>query len=84
MTTSRPEQLSLLDQQEARLIDEEARRRIRDDLDRTLFVEAGAGAGKTTELSTRVVNLVATGIPVTGIAAIRWAIFSRTPWVTSA
>jgi ATP-dependent helicase/nuclease subunit A len=41
--------------------DEAARRRIAEDLDATLFVEAGAGTGKTTALVERVVRLVATG-----------------------
>ena len=50
--------------------DESARRRIRDDLDTTLFVEAGAGAGKTSSLVARIVNLVRSGVPITGIAAI--------------
>lgn len=50
--------------------DEQARERIRSDLDATLFVEAGAGAGKTTALVDRVVNLVLDGIPITSIAAI--------------
>jgi ATP-dependent helicase/nuclease subunit A len=50
--------------------DEAERRRIRDDLDATLFVEAGAGAGKTSSLVARIVNLVRSGIPITGIAAI--------------
>ncbi|MFN3254702.1 MAG: UvrD-helicase domain-containing protein [Ilumatobacter sp.] len=50
--------------------DEADRSRIRNDLDATLFVEAGAGAGKTTALVQRVVNLVRSGIPITSIAAI--------------
>ncbi len=50
--------------------DELARRRISDDLDATLFVEAGAGAGKTSSLVARIVNLVESGIAITGIAAI--------------
>ena len=50
--------------------DEAARRRIRDDLDATLFVEAGAGAGKTSSLVARIVNLVESGVAITGIAAI--------------
>src|SRR4051794_41243538 len=41
--------------------DQAARDRIRDDLDATLFVEAGAGSGKTSALVTRVVALVSTG-----------------------
>jgi ATP-dependent exoDNAse (exonuclease V) beta subunit len=41
--------------------DQAARDRIETDLDATLFVEAGAGSGKTTELVARVVALVASG-----------------------
>jgi ATP-dependent exoDNAse (exonuclease V) beta subunit len=41
--------------------DDEARSRIRDELDTTLVVVAGAGTGKTTELVRRIVNLVRTG-----------------------
>ncbi len=41
--------------------DTAARRRVADDLDATLFVEAGAGTGKTTALVARVTNLVACG-----------------------
>jgi ATP-dependent exoDNAse (exonuclease V) beta subunit len=41
--------------------DQEARDRITDDLDTTLFVEAGAGSGKTTALVNRVLALVTTG-----------------------
>jgi ATP-dependent helicase/nuclease subunit A len=41
--------------------DEPARRRLRGALDDTLFVEAGAGTGKTRELVARVVALVAAG-----------------------
>src|SRR5581483_9497967 len=43
------------------LLDRDSRDRIRDDLDRNLFVEAGAGTGKTRVLVDRVVRLVATG-----------------------
>jgi ATP-dependent helicase/nuclease subunit A len=50
--------------------DEDDRRRIRSDLDATLFVEAGAGSGKTTSLVARIVNLVESGVPITAIAAI--------------
>ena len=50
--------------------DEAQRRRITSDLDATLFVEAGAGAGKTSSLVARIVNLVRSGVPITGIAAI--------------
>jgi len=50
--------------------DEAERERIRTDLDATLFVEAGAGAGKTSSLVERIVNLVRSGVPITGIAAI--------------
>lgn len=41
--------------------DAEARRRIREDLDATLFVEAAAGTGKTTALVSRIVALLRTG-----------------------
>src|SRR5205085_62913 len=44
------------------LVDDAARRAIRDDLGRNLFVEAGAGTGKTTVLVDRVVNLFAQGV----------------------
>jgi len=50
--------------------DEHDRTRIRTDLDHTLFVEAGAGAGKTSSLVDRVVNLVESGVDITAIAAI--------------
>ena len=50
--------------------DEAERERIRTDLGSTLFVEAGAGAGKTSSLVARIVNLVRSGVPITGIAAI--------------
>ncbi len=50
--------------------DEASRVRIRTDLDTTLFVEAGAGAGKTSSLVARIVSLVRAGVPITGIAAI--------------
>ncbi len=51
--------------------DQAARDRIRDDLDTTLFVEAGAGSGKTTALVGRVIALVASGTVELGeIAAI--------------
>ncbi len=43
------------------LPDEAARRRIREDLDTNLLVEAGAGSGKTTALVERMVSLVRTG-----------------------
>ncbi|HEX9294940.1 MAG TPA: UvrD-helicase domain-containing protein [Polyangiaceae bacterium] len=43
------------------LADEEARRRIRSDLDATLVVEAAAGTGKTTELVCRVLSLLRSG-----------------------
>src|SRR6476646_1894689 len=42
-------------------VDQEARHRVRSDLARNLFVEAGAGTGKTKVLVDRVVRLVATG-----------------------
>ena len=42
-------------------LDEAARLRIRESLDENLFVEAGAGTGKTTSLVDRVVGLVSSG-----------------------
>jgi len=51
--------------------DQSARDRIQTDLDSTLFVEAGAGSGKTTALVSRVVALVASGtVELAAIAAI--------------
>jgi ATP-dependent helicase/nuclease subunit A len=50
--------------------DEATRARIRELLDETLFVEAGAGTGKTRALVDRVVALVLSGRPVERIAAI--------------
>ena len=52
------------------MIDDAARRQIATDLDRTLFVEAGAGSGKTTALVSRVVALVTAGVDLGSIAAI--------------
>lgn len=42
-------------------LDDADRRRLRDEHDRTFFVEAGAGTGKTTALVSRIVALVAAG-----------------------
>jgi ATP-dependent helicase/nuclease subunit A len=50
--------------------DKEAREQIRDLLDDTLFVEAGAGTGKTRALVDRVVSLVLGGRPIERIIAI--------------
>ena len=50
--------------------DQPARIRIRTSLDETLFVEAGAGSGKTTALVERIVATVKSGIAITDIAAI--------------
>jgi ATP-dependent helicase/nuclease subunit A len=51
-------------------IDQANRVAIRTELDRTLFVEAGAGTGKTTELVARVLALVESGVEMRRIAAI--------------
>ncbi|MEE2768196.1 MAG: UvrD-helicase domain-containing protein [Actinomycetota bacterium] len=51
-------------------IDQAARDRIASDLAATLFVEAGAGAGKTSALVNRIVSLVLSGVPIEHIAAI--------------
>ena len=50
--------------------DEHERRRIGADLESTLFVEAGAGSGKTTALVDRIVSLVHAGVELAHIAAI--------------
>jgi ATP-dependent helicase/nuclease subunit A len=50
--------------------DTSARAAVRDDLAGTLFLEAGAGSGKTTSLVERFVALVAMGVPADRIAAI--------------
>ena len=53
------------------LADVSARQRIRTDTDSTIFVEAGAGSGKTHSLVQRVLTLVLTdGIPLDRIAAV--------------
>jgi ATP-dependent helicase/nuclease subunit A len=50
--------------------DQQVRDRIEHDLDHTLFVEAGAGSGKTTILVRRIIALVASGVPLRAIAAV--------------
>src|SRR5437588_7231721 len=50
--------------------DSAAREEVRTNLDDTLFVEAGAGTGKTTVLVDRIVNLVKAGAEMREIAAI--------------
>ena len=50
--------------------DQHQRDQITYTLDETLFVEAGAGSGKTTSLVSRVVSLVREGTPIDAIAAI--------------
>ena len=45
---------------EIKLSDQDARDTVAKDLGRTLFVEAGAGTGKTTALVGRILNLVLT------------------------
>ncbi|SDP11180.1 ATP-dependent exoDNAse (exonuclease V) beta subunit (contains helicase and exonuclease domains) [Klenkia soli] len=53
------------------LQDADARRAIREDTDRTLFVEAGAGSGKTRSLVERIHHLVVhDGVPLRRIAAV--------------
>ena len=54
----------------APLDDQAARDRIGSDLDHTLFVEAGAGSGKTRALVDRVVALIGSGVAMENIAAI--------------
>ncbi len=48
------------------LVDAAARARIRSSLDESLLVEAAAGTGKTSELVTRIVNVLATGAAEVG------------------
>jgi ATP-dependent helicase/nuclease subunit A len=50
--------------------DQKARDRIAADLDSTLFVDAGAGSGKTRELVNRVLALIESGVELRTIAAI--------------
>ncbi|MDE0268489.1 MAG: UvrD-helicase domain-containing protein [Acidimicrobiaceae bacterium] len=50
--------------------DQDARDRITQNLQQTLFVEAGAGSGKTRALVDRVISLVASGVPMEKIAVI--------------
>lgn len=58
------------DEELARLPDGAARARIQRALDRNMLVEAGAGAGKTTEMVNRMLALVLGGVPVTEVAAV--------------
>ena len=51
---------------EPELVDAAARERIRHSLDESLLVEAAAGTGKTSELVTRIVNVLATGAAEVG------------------
>ncbi|MEN3340886.1 MAG: hypothetical protein V7644_290, partial [Actinomycetota bacterium] len=54
-----------------KLQDDEARRQIREHTARTLFVEAGAGSGKTTSLVGRIATLVLEdGVPLARVAAV--------------
>ena len=50
--------------------DQADRHRIRTDLATNLFVEAGAGAGKTTNLVDRIVAVVRSGVDIGAVAAI--------------
>lgn len=61
----------MIDQEQTLLADEEARRLIREATDKTLFVDAGAGSGKTHALVERVRTLVLRdGVPIEQIAAV--------------
>ena len=51
---------------EPELVDAAARERIRSSLGESLLVEAAAGTGKTSELVTRIVNVLATGVAEVG------------------
>ena len=50
-------------------VDEEVRRQIRERLDQSMFVEAGAGTGKTRALVDRYVALLLAGHPVERLVA---------------
>ena len=50
--------------------DARARRAAAEDLDRDLFLEAGAGTGKTTALVARIMALVRSGVALSSVAAI--------------
>ena len=68
-----PVQLSLIGggpDDEPTIVDQDARDEVTDALDRTLFVEAGAGSGKTRALVDRVESLVLDGMAMESIAAI--------------
>ncbi len=67
---SEADQPTLFDQPDPELPDRLARARVADDLDTTLFVEAGAGSGKTRSLVDRIESLLAGGTPMRHIAAI--------------
>ncbi len=51
-------------------VDEQARKQVREDLGKSLAVEAAAGAGKTTELVARLLNLVRSGARLSRIVAV--------------
>jgi ATP-dependent helicase/nuclease subunit A len=59
------------------LIDEPARQVIRERLRTTLFVEAGAGTGKTHSLVERIVGLVSAGLPASGMQGIAAITFTE-------
>ena len=52
------------------LTDSDARDTIATDLSSTLFIEAGAGTGKTTAMVNRIANLVESGVPIGRVAAV--------------
>lgn len=55
---------------ENRPIDDDARRRIAFEHEANLFVQAGAGSGKTTQMVQRIAELVSAGVELQGIVAI--------------
>ena len=54
--------------------DQDARDKISQDLNKSIFVEASAGSGKTTSLVNRMVALVEQGIPVNEICTITFTV----------
>lgn len=52
------------------IVDQKERDQIINDIDKNIFVEAGAGSGKTASLVSRMVTMIKKGIPVNEISAI--------------
>ena len=59
------------------LVDTDARKQITTEFDATLFVEAGAGTGKTHSLVARIVAMISAGLPSEGISHIAAITFTE-------